>query len=242
MSLYSGLNEPRPKGADEFLASQSLFEGVDEQALARVAAVLQKRNYGAGVTLYHQDMPSVMLYMLGEGSVRIFSIGRTGQEFTMGVLGSGDIFGELSVLDTQPHSATSVTLAPTTVWLLGRNHFLAFLREMPPLYHNLTLILARRIRASNQLLEAMTFQDVLGRLALHLLNLAQRYGRQTKAGIEISVPLTQGDLATMVGATRESVNKSFAVLRARALADAEGSAITVLSPDGLRDLIYERGR
>lgn len=242
MSLYSGLNEQPPKGVEQFIASQPLFAGLTDAEKKRVGAVIQRRNYGAGITLYHQDMPSIMLYLLGEGSVRVYSIGRTGQEFTLSVLGPGDIFGELSVVDSHPHSATSVTLAPATVWLLGRDHLLKFLDDMPLLYRNLTMILARRLRASNQLLEAMTFQDVLGRLALQLINLANRHGQENGDAIEIGVPLTQGDLATMVGATRESINKSFAILRARGLATAEGASITVLSPEGLRDLIYERGR
>lgn len=242
MSLYSGLNEKQPSGVEHFLASQALFADLEPAHRERVGACLQKRTYGAGITLYHQDMPSMMLYMLGEGSVRIYTIGRTGQEFTLNVLGAGDIFGELSVLDSKPHSATSVTLQPTTVWLLNRADLMTFLEEMPPLYRNLTLILAGRIRANNQLLEAMTFQDVLGRLALQLLILAGRYGSQIKGGVEIGVPLTQGDLATMVGATRESINKSFGILRSRDLIRAEGVSIVVTNTDGLRDLIQERGR
>ena len=88
----------------------------------------------------------------------------------------------------------------------------------------------------------MTFQDVLGRLAFELLSLAERSGNTSEQGIEITIPLTQVDLATMVGATRESVNKAVSILRTRNLVDFDGSSWVILDTSGMQQILYERGR
>jgi CRP-like cAMP-binding protein len=88
----------------------------------------------------------------------------------------------------------------------------------------------------------MTFQDVQGRLAYELLILAERHGYPSGEVIEIHIPLTQGDLATIVGATRESVNKSMSALRSQNLVQIDGTQLTLLNPAGLRSMVHERGR
>jgi len=195
-----------------------------------------------GVTLFHQDMPGTMMYMIESGSVRVISIGRTGQELTLNVLGPGDLFGELSILDGQHRSATAITLAPTVAWLLSQADLKEFMVKFPPVNQAMIDVLVDRVRSTARRLEAMTFQDVLGRLAFELLSLAERSGQPHEQGIEITIPLTQVDLATMVGATRESVNKSVAVLRSRGLIDVDSTTWYLLDTVGMQQILYERGR
>jgi CRP-like cAMP-binding protein len=194
------------------------------------------------VTLFHQDMPGSMMYMIETGSVRMISIGRTGQELTLNVLGPGEIFGELSILDGQQRSATALTLAPTEVWLLSQADLREFMREYPSVNQAMIQILVERVRATARRLEAMTFQDVLGRLAFELLSLADRSGKPCEQGIEITIPLTQVDLATMVGATRESVNKAVSILRTQELVDMDGTRWFIQNPEGMQKILHERGR
>jgi CRP-like cAMP-binding protein len=195
-----------------------------------------------GVTLFHQDMPGTMMYMIESGSVRVISIGRTGQELTLNVLGPGELFGELSLLDGQQRSATAITLAPTVAWLLSQADLKEFMHKYPPVNQAMILILVERVRSIARRLEAMTFQDVLGRLAYELLSLAERSGQPSDKGVEITIPLTQVDLATMVGATRESVNKSVSILRSKGLIDFDGTSWFLQNPAGLQKILYERGR
>ena len=182
------------------------------------------------------------MYMIESGSVRVVSIGHTGQELTLNVLGPGDIFGELSILDGEHRSATAITLAPTVVWLLSQADLSRFMNEYSPVNQAMIQLLVDRVRLTARSLEAMTFQDVLGRLAFELLSLADRSGKPCEQGIEITIPLTQVDLATMVGATRESVNKSVSILRTRGLIDFDGTCWIVQDSDGLQQILYERGR
>lgn len=182
------------------------------------------------------------MYMIESGSVRLISIGRTGQELTLNVLGPGEVFGELSILDGQQRSATAITLAPTVVWLLAQSDIKEFMAIYPSVNQAMIQILVERVRATARRLEAMTFQDVLGRLAYELLSLAERSGQLSEEGIEITIPLTQVDLATMVGATRESVNKSVSILRTQNLVDVDGTRWFLLDPEGMQQILYERGR
>ena len=109
MSLYSQTHSPRHQPV-EFLKTISLFKSLGDEDLEGVAATLQRREFAAGVTLFHQDMPGMMLYMIQTGCVRIFSLGRTGQELTFEIFGPTDVFGELAVLDDKHHSASAITI------------------------------------------------------------------------------------------------------------------------------------
>lgn len=241
MSLYSNIPSA-PPGAPEFLSSLPLFADLTEDQLAQIAKRVQRRTFAFGITLFHQDMPGTMMYMIESGSVRVISIGRTGQELTLNVLGPGELFGELSLLDGQQRSATAITLAPTVAWLLSQADLKEFMHKYPPVNQAMILILVERVRSIARRLEAMTFQDVLGRLAYELLSLAERSGQPSDKGVEITIPLTQVDLATMVGATRESVNKSVSILRSKGLIDFDGTSWFLQDPAGLQKILYERGR
>jgi CRP-like cAMP-binding protein len=238
MSFYPNITEV-PKA---FLKSLPLFAGLGQDQLSEVAKRMKRRSFAPGVTLYHQDMPGMILYMIEEGSVRVFSIGRTGQELTLAIFGAGDIFGELSILDDQHHSATAVTLAATVVWLLPRADLRDLTERYPVIAEAMIQLLVARVRSATHHIEAITFLDVQGRLAYELLNLAERHGCQTGEVIEINIPLTQGDLATIVCATRESVNKSMSALRSQKLVEIDGTTIFLLNPAGLQIMVHERGR
>ena len=241
MSLYSNIPSA-PPGGQEFLAGLTLFADLEAQQLEQIAQRVQRRTFAFGVTLFHQDMPGTMMYMIETGSVRVISIGRTGQELTLNVLGPGEIFGELSILDGQQRSATAITLVPTVVWLLSQADLKEFMSKYPPVNQAMIQILVERVRATARRLEAMTFQDVLGRLAFELLSLAERSGQPYEQGIEITIPLTQVDLASMVGATRESVNKAVSVLRSKELINVDGTRWFLQDPAGIQQILYERGR
>jgi CRP/FNR family transcriptional regulator, cyclic AMP receptor protein len=241
MSLYSGTPDI-PPGAEAFLQSLPLFKRLSKEQVCQVAERMRRRTFASGVVLFHQDMPGLTLYLIEEGWVRVYSIGQSGQELTHSIFGPGDVFGELSLLDQKHHSATAVTLAPTVVWLLPRADFTECMERYPSVSRALLQLLVTRIRTVIGHSEAMTFQDVQGRLAYELLYLAERHGVFEDGEVQIKIPLTQGDLATMVGATRESVNKALAALRARDLVKVSENYFVVGDLDGLRRILYERGR
>jgi CRP-like cAMP-binding protein len=235
--LYSSARNSLHDPVD-FLRGVTLFEALDDEKLDDVARTLQRRDFAAGVTLFHQDMPGMMLYMIEKGCVRVFSLGRTGQELTFEIFGPKEVFGELSILDDKHHTATAITVLPSVIWLMPKS-------ALDELLHSalaMIRILVKRIRSRAQYTEAMTFQDVQGRVAYALTNLAERFGVDTDQGLEIDIPLTQVDLGSIIGVTRESVNKALATLRAQDMVSLEGSRLFVLNMAGLQKMIQDRGR
>jgi len=240
MISHSQVADLQPE-ALAFLNKIPLFKGLDQAALVDIACRMQYRTFGLGMTLFHQDMPGMMLYMLAEGHVRLYSIGQSGQEFTYHIYGPMEIFGELSILDDGYHSTTCIVMTPIKTWLLSKDKLLDVLHSYPEINFRLLRILASRTRSTTRKVEAMAFLDVQGRLAYEILNMAGKYGRQTGEGIEITIPLHQNDLASMVGATRESVNKALSYLRSQNMINLSGSCIVMTDQAGLERMLQERG-
>jgi CRP-like cAMP-binding protein len=241
MSLYSNIRQDHDDAHDFFREFQ-LFSGLDEDQRDEVVSRISYRIFAPGVTIFHQDMPGTMLYIIESGSVRIFTLGKSGQELTLSILGPKEMFGELSLLDRKPHSASAVTMVETAVWLLSLRDFDDLLERYPRILRELNLILVQRLRNTTHLVEAMIFEDILGRLAYQFLNLTEHYGETVNDEIVLTVPLTQAELATLVGATRESVNKCISIMRNQNLIRTEEAKITLINPSGLRRIIHERGR
>ena len=225
-----------------FLKTVPLFVELSQSDLEEVSNRITRHTYGQGVVVFHQDTPGAMLYIIEEGGVRVFGVGLTGQEHTLNTFGPGEIFGELSILDGKPRSASAVTMAPSVIWMISKTDLDVLLERCFTFSRSLIHLLAERVRTAAGHVEAIIFQDVSGRLAYELLNLANRHGKPTARGMQINTPLKQSDLATVVGATRESVNKAMGFLRARNLVQVDGVKITLLDPNGLRQVIHERSR
>jgi CRP-like cAMP-binding protein len=241
MSLYSSIRNSRHDPA-AFLRRVSLFESIGETTLEEAAQTMQRRDFAAGVTLFHQDMPGMMLYIIETGCVRVFSVGRTGQELTFEIFGPRDVLGELSILDDKHHTATAITILPSVIWLMPKSALDELLAGSSATAMAMIRILVKRIRSRAQYTEAMTFQDVQGRVAYALINLAERFGAESVNGLEIDIPLTQVDLGSIIGVTRESVNKALATLRAQELVSLDGSRLSILNLGGLQRMIQDRGR
>jgi CRP/FNR family transcriptional regulator, cyclic AMP receptor protein len=135
-----------------------------------------------------------------------------------------------------------LTITQTEVWLLPGVDYEEMLERYPSVSKALVDVLVQRLRSAINHAESLVFQDVLGRLAYEILYLAECHGKKVGETLEIGFPLTQNDLATMVGATRESVNKALSVLRAKNLVSLECASIMVLNLPGLMRIVYERGR
>ena len=189
MSLYSAHPEPN-SDALAFLQTNPLFVGLRGSEVERVAARLNRKSYSAGVTLFHQDMPGLMLYMIESGHVRVFGVGLTGQEHTLNTFGPGDIFGELSILDGKRRSASAITMTETTLWLLSKMDMDDLIDRYSVVARSIIRTLTERVRTAANHVESIIFQDVLGRLAFELQNLGAKHGISSSIGTRIDMPLT----------------------------------------------------
>jgi CRP-like cAMP-binding protein len=214
-----------------------LFAGLGDRELELLAPCLIARTFGKGVFIYHKDSPGRLVYIVESGRVRLFILSDTGQEISIDIIGPGEVFGQLAVLDGSLRATGAVAMEPTAVLTLSRDDLLRLLDACPPLARNLSISLGTALRHAIQSIEDLSFLDVNGRVAARLLEMIKRYGPEDSSKIEMR--LTQGELASWVGASRESVNKVLATMRAKGLVAVDGSRIVVLDKRGLqREVVY----
>ena len=220
----------------DLLRKAPLFESLKNDELVILAANLKQRVFARGVVIFHKGSPGNSLYLIESGKVRIFVLSDAGQEITLNTHGPEECFGELALLDGLPRSASAVSMDRTVCYVLQREDFLAVLESHPAMVRSILALLSGRVRHATAYAESLAFLDVQSRIAATLLALADRHGIQ-KHGIEIDLRLTQGDLASYVAATRESVNKALGSLRDQGLVAIDGQTITVIDAQGLQALI-----
>ena len=189
------------------LQGVSLFEGLDTESLRELGNVARHRSFRAGEVIFHREDPGLVLYVIHTGKVKIFVTSQDGQEISLAIFGPGEYFGELALLDGQPRSASAMAIEPVDAYCLQRSDFISAVMRHPDIAVQVMHVLSHRLRQTDAMIEDLLFLDVHGRVAKKLLELAESHGVRTPEGIRIEMRLTQSDLAGMVGASRESVNK-----------------------------------
>jgi CRP-like cAMP-binding protein len=220
--------------AREALERCVLFQHVDVQGLDACLACLRLRRFKREETVFHQGDPGDALYIVVSGSVKVvLPAPDTGEGAILATLGRGQFFGELAMLDGQPHSADVVALEPTETLVLGRADFERLFESEPSIRRSLVLALARELRRLTDHVEALHFLDLPQRLAQRIAELALA-SPDALPGTEVRLdwPFTQAELAGMVGGSRESVNRLLADFVARGLIRFERDTLVV--PDAGR--------
>src|SRR5688572_15293694 len=184
-----------------------LFASLSPSQLAELARVARRFNYARDETIFFQEDDGDTFYVILSGQVKVSVTSPDGQEAILVMLDAGESFGEFALLDDQPRSATIEATQRTEVLTLRKDDFHRLLRQMPDIAIGLLRVLTKRLRDTDQLVQDAAFLDVGERLAKKLLTLMTTHGRPSEKGIELNLLLTQQELASMIGATRESVNK-----------------------------------
>jgi CRP-like cAMP-binding protein len=184
-----------------------IFEGLAGEDLTRLAALARTRVYKAREAIVEKGDPPRELFVLLSGRAKVLTRGSEGADAALNVMGPGQVFGEVAILDGQPRSATVVALEECEIAALDLQAFRDFLTASPPVALKLLGVLAGRVRELTTRLEDRVFLDVPARLAKQLLWLAENHGERTAAGAQIELRLSQQELGDLIGATRESVNK-----------------------------------
>lgn len=231
----------RPNVAAEVLTLVPFFSNLNQTDAGALANRLVVRRFNANQIVFHLGDPAGLLYIITSGKVKISHSSSDGQEAVLAILGNGDFFGELALLDDSPRSATAEAIEPTETLTLHRDEFLDFLDNNPPFARHVLNILARRIRHMNSQISDIFFLDLPARLARTLLLLADQHGRPTDKGVVIDLSLTQTDLAEMTGATRVSINKALGRFRRAQWVRVQGRQFIVVDRPALEHLIQISG-
>ena len=183
--------------------------------------------------VFQVGQPGDSLHIVLEGRVKVSLLSEEGKEAILSILGAGEVFGEMSLFDGEPRSATVTTMEPCRFMVLRRQVFLPFLEKRIHVMLELIAEVSRRLRATNTLVGNLSFLNLSARLARILLNLVQQYGKVTPQGIVIGLKLSQEELGHLVGVSRESVNRQVRLWVETGLIGYDHGTLIVLNSDAL---------
>ena len=187
----------------DFLATVPLFNGLDRNELERFAEVTREKSYPKGSVILFEDDPGDSLFVVRDGRVKVVLIGEDGREVILGVLGVGEYFGELSLIDDRPRSAHVIAMEDSNLLVLRREDFRKRVESSPSVAWSLLTELSRRLRRADDKIGGLVLLDVPGRIARLLLDLAEESGTNA-----IEKSLTHQTIAQMIGASRETVSRA----------------------------------
>ena len=219
---------------DDVLRQSPLFSGVDDDSAAVLEDSMAASSLARGDVLFNEGDSGSQLYVVIEGKIKLGRTSADGRENLLAILGPGQMFGELSFFDPGPRSATATAVTDVELKSLGHDALSPVLATHPDVALALLHQLAGRLRRTNEVVGDLVFSDVPGRVAKALLDLAGRFGRKADDGVHVNHDLTQEELAQLVGASRETVNKALADFASRGWMRLEPRSVVILDLERLQ--------
>jgi CRP/FNR family cyclic AMP-dependent transcriptional regulator len=211
----------------EVIRKAPLFTALDDAASASLLANMVSVKISKGTILFAEGDGGDQLYVIAEGKLKLGTSSGDGRENLLSILGPGEMFGELSLFDPGPRTSTATAVTDAKLLSLGQEKLLPWLVENPKVSLQLLASLAQRLRRTNEAVGDLVFSDVPGRVAKALIDLGERFGKKTEEGLFVHHDLTQEELAQLVGASRETVNKALADFAGRNWLKLDGRAVLI---------------
>ena len=218
---------------DEILSRAGIFQGVEPNAASALTSQLQPADFPRGHTVFAQGEPGDRLYIIISGKVKIGRRSPDGRDHLLTIMGPSDMFGELSIFDPGPRTSSATAVTEVRAYTMDRPALREWIGKRPEIAEQLLRVLARRLRRTNNMLADLIFTDVPGRVAKSLLQLARQFGSQESGLLRVTHDLTQEEIAQLVGASRETVNKALADFAHRGWLRLEGKSVLILEPERL---------
>lgn len=221
----------------QLLGRIPLFSRLEAPELSALVSLAQSRQFAARQSVVEQGQPGGDVFAIVSGHLKAVTRAASGKDVLLAIMGPGEIFGEVTLLDGSPRSATVTTLEPSELLVLKREDFLKFLEGSPKVTVKLMEVLARRVRRLSQRSEDLAFLDVSARLAKALCELFDAHGRPDPDGNNrLTLRLSQQELGELVNATRESVNKHLRHWVQQGLIRQDGGELVLLDPRALHSM------
>jgi len=215
-----------------------LFSELSPQELDRISRVAVPRSFPKGVRVFHEGDHSDACYIVRSGDLRVTREHSDGRAIALATLGSGDIFGELAMLDGEARSASVEALTDCELLALPASDVRALLRGSAEITVKLVIALTRRLREANERISRQSFQTVPSRVAGVLSQLIAEEAAPFEGRDGVTIRMTQADLAQLAGTSRESVSRFLAVLERAHVVRVGRGRVTVLEPRRLRGYIF----
>ncbi|AGP31737.1 CRP-like cAMP-activated global transcriptional regulator GlxR [Corynebacterium terpenotabidum] len=217
----------------EILSRAGIFQGVESAAVNALIEQLDSTTFPRGTTIFDEGEPGDRLFIIIAGKVKLARHAPDGRENLLTIMGPSDMFGELSIFDPGPRTSAAVCVTEVTTATMDSQMLHQWIRDHPEISEQLLRVLARRLRRTNNALADLIFTDVPGRVAKALLQLANRFGVQEGGALRVHHDLTQEEIAQLVGASRETVNKALAEFAHRGWIRLEGKSVLISDTERL---------
>lgn len=225
------LNDPRQDVWH--LRAADWLQELSEDEIEGLRRESSSRDYDRGATVFTPENHPHSLCLLERGLVRIYRISEAGDETSFGYVAPGEVFGELTAFGDFPRESFAEAVHPARVWRIPLKPFQRLLNQHSGLVLAITRQIGRRMKRIENRVENLVFRDVRSRVAGILIELIEDFGRARGDEVVLDIELTQSELATLVGSTRQTVNASLGELEREGLVEREGHKLAVLKPAGL---------
>jgi CRP-like cAMP-binding protein len=214
----------------ELLRTVPIFSELSDADIASLARLASRRRYAKDAVVFFENEEGDFFFMIVEGRIKVTILGDDGREVILSILGIGDFFGEMALLDNEPRSATAIAIEDSELVSLHRHDFQSVLADNRSIMSALIKILAARIRKANHQISTLALLDVYGRVARVIVDMARDEGRRLKDGRIAFRRATHQEIANRIGTTRETVTRMLKDLERQGMLHIEGKEI-VVQPD-----------
>jgi CRP-like cAMP-binding protein len=204
-----------------------IFRDLSEKDVVTMSDKMVSRSFTQGQMILLEEAMGETFFVIASGSVKITRLSDDGREVILAMLGEGDFFGEMSLLDGEGRSANVVALNESEVLTLSRNDFLDILQTFPQIAISLLEELALRLRKSDQQIESLSLSDVEHRIGMTLVRLSEELGKIKNGNVSINNLPYQQDIANMAGTSRETVSRTLSLLEEKGLVKREGRDLKI---------------
>ncbi|MFH1852811.1 MAG: Crp/Fnr family transcriptional regulator [Candidatus Neomarinimicrobiota bacterium] len=211
----------------DLLKTVPIFSELTENVLVKISELMQVRSYVKEQMILMEEALGDSFFVISKGSVKITRLSEDGREVILAMLGEGEFFGEMSLLDGETRSANVVAIEDAEVMVLNRNDFLSLLERYPRIAISLLEELTRRLRKSDQQIESLSLSDAEKRIAITLIRLSEELGVIRHGAVTIKNLPYQQDIANMAGTSRETVSRTLKLLEEKEYIQRTGKMLVV---------------
>lgn len=218
-----------------FFKEGSLFSNLTEEELLQLAQIARERRFDRNQVIFYEGDLGGSLYIIAKGTVKIVMMADDGREHILGLLHAGDFFGEISLIDGQPRSATAIAQDKVSIVMVSRDDFVRLLRENPEMSLKIMVTLCERLRKTDKHVESLAFLSAPGRVAQVLLNWCERHAEGASTDIVIPHKMTRQEFASIAGTSRETLTRVLMDLQDDGLICLEKNEIHITDRHKLRE-------
>lgn len=220
-----------------FLKEVPLFSHLDEEDFQQLTAICTEKKFEKGQTIFYEEDSGTGFYIIISGQVKIVMLSNDGREHILGLLRERDFFGEMSILDGEPRSATAIALVDTKAISITREDFTKVLRNNPDISIKIMFVLCKRLRRADRHVESLAFLSAPGRVARTLTELADEQGVQDGNTIVINHKMTRQEFANIAGTSRETLTRVLMDFQDEGILDISKNQIILVDKKSLKDKI-----